>query len=143
MVSNSNLAVLERVDVLSLLADKEMQSLADSLYEMVFKPEETIYLKDSPAEACYIIKRGVVRHSNNEKTTALFKRGDLFGEMEVLDCDKNRVATAIAVTEVVLLAILKEDLLFFLNERPSVEMQIRNNILRRHAKNIATIFHNA
>ena len=134
-----NRAVIERVGVLSLLAEREMDELVSSVYELVFQAGDTIYEQNMEGKACYIIKRGVVRLARDNKITALYKRGDLFGEVAVLD-DKTYEDSAIAVSETVLLAILKDDFRYFLDERPSVEMQIRNRILRRHAKNISRLF---
>ncbi|RMH54141.1 MAG: Crp/Fnr family transcriptional regulator [Candidatus Hydrogenedentota bacterium] len=74
----------------------------------VFKEGDVIFCEFEEGKNCYVIHEGQVAitkvSEGVEKTLAILKPGDIFGEMGVLE-HKPRTATALAMTEVTVLEL--------------------------------------
>lgn len=87
-------------------------------------PQNTMIFSESePGNELYIIHQGRVKISkivnNNEVLLAVFKKGDIFGEMAILE-NKPRSASAIAYDDVVLLAVNKANFAKMIQEQPQL-----------------------
>jgi CRP/FNR family transcriptional regulator/CRP/FNR family cyclic AMP-dependent transcriptional regulator len=85
---------------------------------------EVLFLEGDKGEIMYLIREGKIKitkgKGDEEKTLAVLKEGDFFGEMAIID-GSPRSAGAVAVTPVSLLVIDKESFKEKLRENPLIE----------------------
>lgn len=111
-------SLLKRLKLFSDLESPSLLKLSSLFKEKIFKGGDTIFDEDSIGNSMMIITSGEVRVSqksdpDNEEALVVLKKGDLFGEMGLLE-DLPRSATVIAHTNVVILEIERVDFLGFL-----------------------------
>ena len=100
---------------------------------------EVIFHEDDPGDRMHIIVEGSVKISvasedGREKNIALFKPGECFGEMALLD-GSNRSATATAMEALETLVLMRDDFLHFLTENPQVATDI-TTLLSQRLRNV-------
>jgi len=98
--------------------------MAGQEYEKNFKPGEIIFKQGDDGHEMYLIRAGKIKISrsagNIEKTLAIIKEGDFFGEMAVID-GSPRSATATAVDDVNLLIVDRDAFKSQLKDNPMIE----------------------
>lgn len=98
--------------------------MAGQEFERIFKPGEVIFRQGDAGNEMYLIRSGKIKISrsagNIEKTLAVIKEGDFFGEMAVID-GSPRSATATAIEEVNLLIVDREAFKSQLKDNPMIE----------------------
>jgi len=120
--------LLKRLNLFSDLEAPALLKLSSLFREKVFKVGEIIFDEDSIGNSMMIITSGEVRVSqrsdpDSEEALIVLKKGDLFGEMGLLE-DLPRSATIIAHTNVVMLEIAREDFLSFLQKESDAGVKI-------------------
>lgn len=120
--------ILKRLNLFSDLEGPSLLKLSKNFKEKVFKEGDTVFTEDSIGNSMMIITSGEVRVSQksdpgNEEALIILKKGDLFGEMGLLE-DLPRSATVIAHTNVVMLEIARTDFLDYLNKEPEAGVKI-------------------
>lgn len=85
------------------LPDTALSAFQDSFERMVYRAGETVFLEGTTGEHAYVVDSGEIRiarrrASGEELTLAHLTRGDLFGELALID-DQPRSASATAVTD--------------------------------------------
>lgn len=92
--------------------------------EKQLKEGEVLFNEGDRGEIMYLIREGKIKITKGkgaeEKTLAVLKEGDFFGEMAIID-GSPRSAGAVAVTPVSLLVIDKESFKTKLSENPLIE----------------------
>jgi CRP/FNR family cyclic AMP-dependent transcriptional regulator len=92
--------------------------------ETRLEPGEILFNEGDRGEIMYLIREGKIKitkgRGDEEKTLAVLKEGDFFGEMAIID-GSPRSAGAVAVTPVSLLVIDKESFKAKLRENPLIE----------------------
>ncbi|KAL8936820.1 MAG: hypothetical protein Q9216_004731 [Gyalolechia sp. 2 TL-2023] len=86
---------LEEVSLLSSLTLYERSKIADTLETQKFSDGQTIIQEGDKGEAFFMVEQGeaeVFKHDAGEKAIKLYKKGDYFGELALLD-DKPRAAS--------------------------------------------------
>jgi CRP-like cAMP-binding protein len=86
------------------------------------KRRQVVFSQGDPAEAVFYIQRGKVRISvissgGKEATIALLGEGDFLGEECIANFQTLRVATAVAITEAVVLKIERQEMVRTLHEQ--------------------------
>jgi len=98
--------------------------MAAQEFEKILKPNEVLFRQGDPGNEMFLIRSGKVKISRQaggqEKTLAVLKEGDFFGEMAVID-GSTRSATATAVEETKLLIIDREAFKSQLKSNPMIE----------------------
>lgn len=122
MMSLRSISTFEDLDRNDLL------SLSDELLRRTFRAGETIFNQGDPGNAMYIIESGEVRiHLSGNMPQPLSLRslraGEFFGELSMFD-RQPRSASAVALTDCVLLELRHEAFANYLNKRPRVAMTI-------------------
>lgn len=120
--------LLKRLSLFSDLEPPALLKLSSHFKEKVFKEGDTVFTEDSIGNSMMIITSGEVRVSqksdpNNEEALIVLKKGDLFGEMGLLE-DLPRSATVIAHSNVVMLEIAREDFLDYLAKESDAGVKI-------------------
>ncbi len=92
--------------------------------EKQLQPGDVLFNEGDRGEIMYLIREGKIKitkgKGDEEKTLAVLKEGDFFGEMAIID-GSPRSAGAVAVTPVSLLVIDKESFKDKLRENPLIE----------------------
>jgi len=93
--------------------NRTLEAFAKRFQRLIFSPGEIIFEEGDEGHEGYIIESGTVRISltripGKEQTLATFGRGELFGELSLLD-QKQRSAKATALTDTELIALSGAD----------------------------------
>lgn len=102
--------VLQKIDILSRLAEEDIVRLAQMVDEVEYEAGEAICREGDYGDALYGIVEGTVRVHRGDVTTALLGEGDYFGEMAIIDSGP-RSADCTAATPAVLLQLHKDQVL--------------------------------
>lgn len=125
---DDKLYVLSNVPVFDKLSKKELNRVADIVYDRVYQPGEYIFEKNQPGAAMFIIKTGTVKivspdSKGEEITLASLGEGAFFGELALLD-DSPRSASARAEETTSALAFFRSDLNKLLDDEPAIGSMI-------------------
>lgn len=103
-----------------------LQAKKEGFYS-VFNDGQIIFLEHEPGAEMYIIQEGKVKITklvnNNEVLLAVLKKGDIFGEMSLLD-NKPRSASAIAFGQTKLMAVNKANFEPTVKNHPEIATRI-------------------
>lgn len=126
---------LNTVPIFLNLAPQQLQALPAKLHRRHYHRGEVIFHQDDPGDRMHIILEGRVKISiasedGREKDIALFRPGDCFGEMALLD-GSNRSATATAVDSTETITLYRQDFLDFLAEHPEVASDVNSLLIQR------------
>lgn len=120
----ANLArIAARLAFFSPFKGSQLDSLLNRIELHEFKAGETIFRKDDPSDALYIINEGkiVIRLGTQWlwllRKVAHLGAGDIFGEMGLLD-NIARSGTAVAETQARLFVFLRKDFDLLMRENP-------------------------
>ncbi|MCJ1320856.1 hypothetical protein MMC15_006197 [Xylographa vitiligo] len=117
---------LNEVPLLSTLTPYERSKIADALETQKFPAGSTIIREGDPGEAFYLLESGgaaVYKRETGQKALTMYKKGDYFGELALLD-DKPRAASVVSTEEVKVATLGKEGFLRLLGP---VEERMRRN----------------
>lgn len=115
----------ERVIVLKntrLFADTPeniLSTIAPIMKEVTFQEGETIFEKGEIGNCMFVIYSGTIAIYDRKERLAQFERGDVFGELALLDTEP-RSASAVAASDVVLFRVDHEDFYDLMEERAEV-----------------------
>lgn len=109
---------LKNMTIFSDLDDRALASLGNLFVQKDYQSGNIIFEEDSRGNSMMVIMSGEVRISqradaDSEEALIILKKGDLFGEMALLE-DLPRSATAIAHTPVILLEITRKKFVDFI-----------------------------
>ncbi|MDR0410267.1 MAG: Crp/Fnr family transcriptional regulator [Spirochaetaceae bacterium] len=103
-------------------------------FQRNYKDGGLIFAEGEMGRELYIIKKGSVKIcrilDGNETILAILKEGDIFGEMAVID-DKPRSATAVALGDACMMAILKENFAAISETQPQIITNITRTLSER------------
>jgi hypothetical protein len=108
--------VLKNTQLFAETPENVLTSIVPIMKEISFHDSKTIFKKGEIGNCMYIIYAGEISIYDHETLLATFKKGDVFGELALLDAEP-RSATAIAETEVLLFRIDQEDFYDLMEER--------------------------
>jgi CRP-like cAMP-binding protein len=130
--------LLRQVSIFKGLDDDHIGKLSASLRPLDFQKDALIVSQDDTGEALYIIERGRVKvvlygESGREMILTMFRPGDFFGEMSLLD-GQPRSANVLCMEDARLLVLSRDDFLRHLREAPAVAANILAEMSRRLRK---------
>jgi CRP/FNR family cyclic AMP-dependent transcriptional regulator len=121
-------ASLRKIPLFKRLTPSELEQLAESVDQVNFKAEETVFNEQDQGDALYVVDSGSVRiwvldEDVKPVTLAELKPGEFFGELAVLDRGaRSTNATAIVDTE--LHRLSSDDFEQFLLKHPDVAIDV-------------------
>jgi len=83
----------------------------------LIKAGDIIFREGDEAHELFVVKSGEVRIQLGNRTLAELSANDVFGEMALID-NEPRSATALAVTDVELVAVSEKQFLFLVSQTP-------------------------
>ena len=95
-----------------------------------FKAGDVIFREGDEAHELFVIKSGEVRIQIGNRTVSEFSADHIFGEMALID-NEPRSATAIAVTDVELVAVSEKQFLFLVGQTPYFALKVMRVLAQR------------
>jgi MFS family permease len=117
--------VLKNTQLFSQTPENVLSSIAPIMKEVIYSESQEIFAKGDLGDSMYIIYAGEVGIYDGPKQLALFGKGEIFGELALLDTEP-RSATTVAESDVLLFRIDQEDFFELMEERD----EILRNVLR-------------
>ncbi|NIJ54071.1 cyclic nucleotide-binding domain-containing protein [Dyadobacter arcticus] len=117
--------VLKNTQLFSQTPENVLSSIAPIMREVSYSDGQEIFAKGDLGDSMYIIYTGQVGIYDGKKQLALFDKGEIFGELALLDTEP-RSATTVAETDVLVFRIDQEDFFELMEERD----EILRNVLR-------------
>jgi len=117
--------VLKNTQLFSKTPENVLSSIAPIMKEVSYQEGQEIFAKGDIGDSMYIIYAGEVGIYDGTKQLALFDKGEIFGELALLDTEP-RSATTLAESDVLLFRIDQEDFFELMEERD----EILRNVLR-------------
>mmetsp|Transcript_27437 Transcript_27437/g.33331 ORF Transcript_27437/g.33331 Transcript_27437/m.33331 type:complete len:485 (-) Transcript_27437:628-2082(-) len=101
------------------------------LQSMTLAPNETVFRAGEYADCMFIVERGMVGIKGR-----LCTRGKIFGEDALLNVSGGRrMYNAVTLTHAMLYTLSRDDLMFFVDQFPEVEKNLRKATIRAVLKN--------
>jgi CRP/FNR family transcriptional regulator, cyclic AMP receptor protein len=127
--------LLAHVGIFAGVTPDALKKLSLALKPLTFAKEAVIVGQADHGDALYIIESGRVKvvlygESGREMILTIFKAGDVFGEMSLLD-GQPRSANVIALQESRVLMLSREDFVKHLQESPSTALNILSEMSMR------------
>lgn len=134
MNENDLILLIEDIDLFSCVGDDIIEQVV-ALGTLKKYDENTIIFKEGdPGEKMYIIVEGQVELTmatlDDTFVLSKFSKGDLFGEMAVID-ELERTATATTKTATTLLEIGHDEFFLFVKQHPNFAISLLKMISRR------------
>ena len=119
---------LRRVPLFADLEERHITALSGMLVERRYRKGSVIFFEGDPGDALFIVAHGTVKiyrvaEDGREKTLAILREGDIFGEMALLD-EEPRSAIAESLEPTKLYALHRKDFLPFLASNPPMAIHI-------------------
>ena len=95
-----------------------------------FKAGSVIFREGDEAHELFVIKSGQVRIQIGNRTVTELAADSIFGEMALID-NEPRSATAIAVTDVELVAVSEKQFLFLVSQTPYFALKVMRVLAQR------------
>jgi CRP/FNR family cyclic AMP-dependent transcriptional regulator len=95
-----------------------------------FKAGSVIFREGDEARELFVIKSGQVRIQIGNRTVTDLGTDSIFGEMALID-NEPRSATAIAVTDVELVAVSEKQFLFLVSQTPYFALKVMRVLAQR------------
>jgi CRP/FNR family transcriptional regulator, cyclic AMP receptor protein len=89
-----------------------------------------IFREGDAAQGLFVIKSGQVRIQIGNKTVTELSADSIFGEMALID-NEPRSATAVAVTDVELVAVSEKQFLFLVSQTPYFALKVMRVLAQR------------
>lgn len=142
----SNLDLIRRVPLFSMLTPTQAESLAESVSKKRLKRGEVLVEQGKKSNSLYIILSGRARvvmtdSKGREVILATLKSGDYVGEMSLIDREPHS-ATVIADLQVDVLLLGREDFLRCLSENSAMSFAVMHGLvqrLRKASENIGSL----
>ncbi|MCF8157497.1 MAG: Crp/Fnr family transcriptional regulator [Rhodoferax sp.] len=134
----SNLDLIRRVPLFSMLTPLQAESLVESVSKRRFKRGEVLVAQGSKSNALYIILSGRTRvvmtdSKAREVILATLRAGDYVGEMSLIDGEPHS-ATVVAEQQVDALVLGRDDFLRCLSENSAMSFAVMQELVQRLRK---------
>ena len=128
MDDNNKNQFLKSISLCENMTDEDIKAIAEHCRIKSFKKKNVIFLEDDSGSMLYLINSGRVKitklnEEGNEVILTILGDGDYFGEMSLLD-DHDRNANAIAMDDVELLTVTKNEFVNLLINNPTLSLNL-------------------
>jgi CRP-like cAMP-binding protein len=129
------LSAIKGIPYFSGLSDADLTSISKHVFEKRAERGEILYFEDEPAEVLYFVVQGVVKvfktsADGKEQIFSIIRPGDSFNDVPVISGGVN-LASAGAMSTVILNGIKKKELETIIREHPQVALNIIDVLSRR------------
>ena len=115
--------------------DRALEVAASVVQRRRFEADTVLFREGDEGEALYILSRGMVKLSKvdlegHEKTLAILKTPEFFGEMALLS-DARRSATAVTINQTEVLMMFENDFQKLLTTYPTISLNVTTTLTDR------------
>jgi CRP/FNR family cyclic AMP-dependent transcriptional regulator len=126
---------LAQVPLFQGAPSRALEIAAQALQPRTFAPDTVLFQEGDKGEVLYILKEGIVKLfkidlEGHEKTLAILKPPEFFGEMALLG-EQGRSATALAIRESKIYLLFKDDFQRLIKDYPSISLNVANTLSQR------------
>jgi CRP/FNR family cyclic AMP-dependent transcriptional regulator len=131
----ANAAFLKDIPLFSPMDEQERAAVAALMEEITFKAGQQMFHERDQGGICYVIRSGrielsVIDESGEKLIVDVLEPGELCGELSLLD-GGNRSTTAVALTEVEVLALERPEFVDFLRRQPDASLDVLSALAKR------------
>ncbi|MEE8142266.1 MAG: cyclic nucleotide-binding domain-containing protein [Planctomycetota bacterium] len=126
---------LRKIPMFESLTDEALEQLGHYTTMSRYQGGDVIFREGDPGDSLCLIESGEIEIRKKGKTLAMFKSGQIFGEMALFESEK-RSADAVASCETTLYSIRNEDFRKFLLERPEEGVRFLYNSSREISRRL-------
>ena len=135
MDDNNKNQFLKSISLCENMTDEDIKAIAEHCRIKSFKKKNVIFLEDDSGSMLYLINSGRVKitklnEEGNEVILTILGDGDFFGEMSLLD-DQDRNANAIAMDDVELLTVTKNEFVNLIRNNPTLSLNLLKTFVIR------------
>jgi CRP/FNR family transcriptional regulator len=127
--------LLHNVPLFQDLSAEELESVAPLFIERKYKKGSILFLEGDFGDDFYLIQSGVVKiyriDNYKEIILALFRDGDYFGEMSIMQRELPRSATAETLEASSIYTLLRSDFTQFMERNPSICLKLLEDTMSR------------
>lgn len=130
--------LLKGVSIFSQMDDGVLASLAGLVVTKEYPKDSLVFSQDDPGDAMFVIARGRVKvvlygESGREVVLSVFRAGDFFGEMALLD-NLPRSANVVTLEASTLIVLQRDTFRRYLEQHPSAAFSVMAELCRRLRK---------
>ena len=137
MTIDSEVDTLRRIPLFRGIEAKKLRLLAFISERTRFLPGERLCVQGEKGDSAFIILAGeadvVVTTDNGDQVVAQVGASDIVGEIAIL-CDVPRTATLVAISDMEVLTISKDNFLKLLKEFPEMALEVMRVLAQRLEK---------
>jgi HEAT repeat protein len=122
--------LLRAVPLFRELSGEDLLQVARSVSHRHLAAGSTLFKKGEPGEVMYVVVRGRVRIADGARELAVLGRGELIGELALLDGEA-RSADAVCLEDCELLGLAEADVDEILDRRPEIGREVIRVLVRR------------
>ncbi|MDP5039223.1 MAG: cyclic nucleotide-binding domain-containing protein [Candidatus Gracilibacteria bacterium] len=127
--------MFSNIDFFSELTEKELETFGLFCQKRKFSNGEVIFEKGDDATAMYLIDNGFLEVIDENKILGVVKAGDIVGEMALFGKNNKRTATVKAISDSVVIVILRFSIDELIKKHPFIYQKIKNIIEKRLEEN--------
>lgn len=114
---------------------RALEIAADAMQRRRFEPGSTLFQEGDVGEAVYVLRSGSIKLAKidlggHEKTLALLRPPEFFGEMAALG-DTSRSATATALVPVEVMLLFEDDFHRLMRDYPQISLNVTTTLANR------------
>lgn len=138
-MENKKSKVLQEIALFQLLTPQEIEDISHICHEKTFKAGSKIFLENDEGQTMYVINSGTVKiakcFQEGEREIIALYAGDFFGEIALFE-QIRRTGTAVALEDVSLFEISRDDFSRFISEKPYTGLKILYYIIKDMGKRL-------
>lgn len=122
--------LLKSIDLFSQIPGEDLSQIAQITDQVQFEEGDEIFHEGDPGDSLYLVIEGRIRVHRGGVEVAVLGERQVFGEMALLDSEP-RSASVLAVTDLTLLKIARDDFNEILAEKAEIAQGIIKVLTRR------------
>ena len=121
---------LKSIDLFSQIPGEDLSQIAQITDEVQYEEGDEVFHEGDPGDSLYLVIEGRVRVHRGGAEVAVLGERQVFGEMALLDSEP-RSASVLAMTDLTLLKIARDDFTEILAEKAEIAQGIIKVLTRR------------
>lgn len=136
--------LLQNVPLFQDLSVSELESIAPLFVEKKYKKGTVLFIEEDEGDELFLVESGTVKVYRIDQTKeiilALFREGDFFGEMSLIQKGQTRSATAETIETTVIHSLVRSDFQQFMERTPKLCLRLLETTIERLRKTNEQIY---
>jgi CRP-like cAMP-binding protein len=113
------------------MPDELLSKVATGIHEERFQTDQTILVEGQPNDKLYIVFEGAVRIMHQGQQIAMLEKGQIFGDMSIMNPEATASASVVTNGTTGLLSLTRNDFFKLLKENPDIAQNMLRMLSRR------------